>query len=59
MKSWEHAWSIDEIRKNAQQWSLAADVGVSIKNFGVVYEFIFPFFIYTNFNLIQAKIGIY
>ncbi len=29
-KMWERAWSIDEMRKCANNWSLAGDAGVSI-----------------------------
>ena len=28
-KKWERPWSVDEIRKNAADWSLAGDAGVS------------------------------
>ncbi|XP_076818710.1 uncharacterized protein LOC143464672 isoform X4 [Clavelina lepadiformis] len=27
-KSWEHSWSVAEIRKHAGEWSLAADIGL-------------------------------
>ena len=29
-KSWERAWTVDEMRKGATNWSLASDAGVSI-----------------------------
>jgi hypothetical protein len=29
-KSWERAWSVDEMRKGATNWSLASDAGVTI-----------------------------
>lgn len=28
-KLWERAWSVDEMRKGARNWSLASDAGVS------------------------------
>ena len=28
-KSWERAWTVDEMRKGATKWSLASDAGVS------------------------------
>ncbi len=29
-KSWERAWTVDEMRKGATNWSLASDAGVTI-----------------------------
>ena len=29
MRSWERAWSLDEMRKGAGNWSLAGDAGVT------------------------------
>jgi hypothetical protein len=30
---WLHPWTVDEMRENASQWSLAGDAGVSKGNF--------------------------
>ena len=30
-RSWERAWTLDEMQKGASHWSLASDAGVSSK----------------------------
>jgi hypothetical protein len=51
---WLHPWTVNEMRENASQWSLAGDAGVS-KNrtfFGLIFRsFLRYYFIWNNFQI--------
>lgn len=49
---WERAWTVQEMRKEAGNWSLAGDAGVSIDSFIVCVNKIHRTFAFIIVNLL-------